>query len=296
MSSSINSKELNSFRRHLQLSILLTLALLLLHNSGLATAAHSRTRYVVTRSKEPAYDRSITTFSAEGRLLQVEYGMEASQRGASVAAVRHQQDNSNKIVLVVRSLEKVYRIDEHVFLAAAGLQGDSRYIARQLRVRAMEHRIAYGEPPTVEEVAEAAAEMQHLLSRAGGARPLGCTAIILGIDPAPGGQLGKPKIFRTDPGGVIEEFEFCAAGQGQNQVVQAISDNLSVSRNNSDNKKYGVSKLVKSMINAMELKNDEMADVMIIQPDLLQRGNMKATVFRHAKKQNLQKIQDELDT
>ena len=94
-------------------------------------AARSRT-VIVRRPASERYDREITTFDPSGRLLQVEYSMEAAGRGSPVIGFLHEesvivlvgqsQDSESKPGLlssqVVASLSptKVHRLDEHVYL------------------------------------------------------------------------------------------------------------------------------------------------------------------------------------
>ena len=69
------------------------------NNNNVVHAAHSRRRPVYRRSG-PVYDREITTFTEDGRLAQVEYGLEASIRGSTIGAIRipseSQYNNTNK--------------------------------------------------------------------------------------------------------------------------------------------------------------------------------------------------------
>jgi 20S proteasome alpha/beta subunit len=234
--------------------------------------------------------------------------METSQRGSTVAVVRcpcdENSDKNDTIIVVARSAAAIYRIDDHVWLVCSGLAGDSRLIAKHLRNECQNSRRKYGEAPTIEEVAQAAAELQHLLSRVEGTRPLGCTAIVFGVDPSPASSTlvgnsaiqrqGLARIFRTDPGGVLEECDYCAAGQGQGQVVQAISEHFVPNSNNKNGKPVtgDQSKKVKSITHAMEMKGHETVDILTIEPQLHRRGNMKATCFLRAKKQTLHKIDD----
>jgi 20S proteasome alpha/beta subunit len=187
----------------------------------LSSAAHSRRRVVAfTRdSSDGPYDRSITTFDPTGRLLQVEYGLTATMRGESISAVL--QDDGSILVLVSRPANngiapKVHRIDEHLWLFTAGLSGDSRFLASRLRSMCRKHRSFYGEPMTVEEAARDVSHVQHLLTRQAGYRPLGCTAIVVGMDfTSSNREAGMARIFRTDPGGILEDCLYCCAGKDQ---------------------------------------------------------------------------------
>ncbi len=187
-------------------------------------AAHSR-RHIVSSQKNNGnnkhYDRSITSFDPAGRLLQVEYSMEATKRGENIMAfLTH---DGSILVLVAQPgacsrAAKVHRIDDSIWLFTAGLTGDARALATHLRAHAKQHRLSYGEPMTVKEAATQSAAVQHELTRTGGARPLGCTAIILGMDP------GGARLFRTDPGGGLEDCYFCCAGRDQDRLLSILME------------------------------------------------------------------------
>ena len=113
--------------------LLISLVVLLAIVGVVVQGAHSRHRNVVRREAEPRYDRSITTFSANGRLAQVEYGMEASLRGSAIAAMKMNNGEQAGICLVIQnsSFGKVHRIDHHLWLVTACLSCDARdFVAR----------------------------------------------------------------------------------------------------------------------------------------------------------------------
>lgn len=79
------------------------------------------------------YDRAITVFSPDGRLFQVEYAREAVKRGTTSIGIKC----SEGIVLAVdkrttsnlveaTSIEKIFKIDEHIGAATSGLVADAR--------------------------------------------------------------------------------------------------------------------------------------------------------------------------
>lgn len=176
------------------------------------------------------YDRAITTFSADGRLQQVEYGMEAANRGDSVVAALI---NETMAIVAVRGTDKVHRVDSHVLLVTAGLAGDGRALAATLRSSCQRHILSYGEPPTVHEVSHMAARVQHELTRTAGARPLGCTAIVIGVKASNGDTPGEVQIYQTDPGGVLEQCSYCVAGKRKTQILKSLADAFGEASNNS---------------------------------------------------------------
>jgi len=241
-------------------------------------AAHSRRRSVgraFARNDGTGpirYDRSITTFDPSGRLLQVEYGTEAAARGSTVVAALLEGSSAGSgnegsggggggICLVVErspssgdggrsgggagggggSIPKVHRLADHVWLATSGLAGDASSLASVLRSFCHDHALACGEVPSTARVAQEAARRQHGVTRTGGRRPLGCTAIVVGVDPtsttttptafaADGDEGGRRRpspllrIFRSDPGGGgPEDCRYCAAGRGRGAVMSALA-------------------------------------------------------------------------
>ena len=246
------------------------LFILFLCLSTLTQAAHSRKRVVVVRTvAEPRYDRSITTFDQTGRLLQIEYGMEAASRGESVIGLL---TNSTIYVAVKKSSSsKVHRIDNHLWLFTSGLSGDARALAAVLRASCQRHRLSYGEAPTVKQAARQAASLQHELTRTGGARPLGCSAMVAGIDPTEN-QLA---IFRSDPGGILEDCLYCAAGKDHNKIMNRIADRYDNELLSANSTRI-ISELV-SCIKGEHDNDDSSVDVWILQSDAGRRGNMRAT-------------------
>lgn len=196
------------------ITILPLLALALTLCSRTTNAARRRpTRGPSGRPEDPSkYDRSITTFSPDGRLLQVEYGAVAASRGTTVACLDLDcislagdtaRRRSGIVVAVVRPgqkgsastgssspthhvlSDKVHRIDDHAILITSGLSGDSRALAASARMGCQRLRLSYGEAPTLKEIANLVGSTQRELTRIGGARPYGVTAAVIGVDPIP---------------------------------------------------------------------------------------------------------------
>jgi 20S proteasome alpha/beta subunit len=255
-------------------------------------AAHSRRRIVITREKE-SYDRVITDFSPEGRLSQVEYGMEASRRGSTIAATT--TDSGICLVIHNSSFGKVHRIDHHIWLVTAGLSGDARFLAGHLRTSCQRHRMDYGEAPTTEQVAHMAGQFQHYLTRAGGIRPLGCTALVLGVDPVADGEneQGAPRVFQTDPGGIVEACtSYCTAGKGCDSVAKEIGS-IVKGRSFSGGEETGrlsrmTSKVAQSVLG--KLDDPKMVDVWTFEPQRGKRGGMQATCYQQVDKDSVSKI------
>ena len=245
------------------------LTLLLIANSYLAGAARSRRRPSAARpagslDNPTEYDRSITTFNSEGRLLQVEYGSIAAGRGETVSFfdldcidLHPSATNGRRlqgiVVCVVRNakpksgtshqllIDKVHRIDHHAILVTSGLSGDSATLADVARGTCLNARMSNGEHSTLKEIADAVGSTQHQLTRTDGRRPFGVSAAIIGIDPIPNSAFvsnndgvdagdiplpGTPALYRSDPGGSVDRCDYCAIGKGADKATDALESIL----------------------------------------------------------------------
>ena len=184
--------------------------------------AHARKRIVVTRnsktSSKDKYDRSISTFNEEGRLLQVEYAMESTKRGPTTVCFCY----SDWMVLMTvgpsNGPSSVYRIHHGTLMATTGLQGDGRMFAKAI----LQSFATSDYDPSVEEIAKAGASFQHELTFMGGARPLGVMSTFVGISDE-GTSL---ECYQTEPGGSIHPCHICLSGKhsDNSQLFQHLNE------------------------------------------------------------------------
>ena len=165
-----------------------------------------------------AYDRAITVFSPDGRLFQVEYAREAVKRGTTACGVVYDKgvllavDKSITSKLIVpRSIEKIFKIDEHIGIATSGLIADARRLVEDARVKAQRNTVAYDEPISVQALARDICNTKQAYTQYGGARPFGTAHLIAGIN-------NQPYLYETDPSGAFTEYKATAIGTGKADV------------------------------------------------------------------------------
>ncbi len=96
------------------------------------------------------YDRSITMFSPDGRLLQVEYAKKTVRQGSTAlglickdGVVLLTDKRINSKLMIPESIEKMFRIDDHIATTAAGLIADARILVDRVQVKAQQHAVTY---------------------------------------------------------------------------------------------------------------------------------------------------------
>ncbi len=165
-----------------------------------------------------AYDRAITVFSPDGRLFQVEYAREAVKRGTTACGITYKNGvllavdkNITSPLIVPRSIEKIFKVDEHIGIATSGLVADARRLIEEARIRAQRNRVAYNEPINVATLTQDICDLKQLYTQYGGARPFGTALLIAGLN-------DKPSLFETDPSGAFTEYTASAIGMGKSDV------------------------------------------------------------------------------
>jgi len=160
------------------------------------------------------YDRTIAVFSPDGRLFQVEYAKEAVKRGTTCVGVTFKDGvvlasiKPNTSLMVASSSEKIFQVDDHVGVVAAGLLADARILVNQARVRAQINKITYEEPMDTWGIARLFGDRMQISTLYAGLRPFGVTLIVGGVD-----KTGT-HLIESDPSGMLFEWNAYAIGRG----------------------------------------------------------------------------------
>jgi proteasome alpha subunit len=160
------------------------------------------------------YDRTIAVFSPDGRLFQVEYAKEAVKRGTTCLGIVFKDGvllatvKPSTSLMVSQSIEKIFKLDDHVGAVASGLLADARILANQARIRAQVHRITYNEPIDVWSLAKVIGDRMQLSTLYAGLRPFGVSFLIGGVD-----KTGA-HLIESDPSGMLYEWYAYAIGRG----------------------------------------------------------------------------------
>ncbi|MDD1661842.1 MAG: archaeal proteasome endopeptidase complex subunit alpha [Methanomicrobiales archaeon] len=171
------------------------------------------------------YDRAITVFSPDGRLYQVEYAREAVKRGTTAVGIKC----TDGVVLIVdkrvatrllepSSIEKIFKIDEHIGVASSGLVGDARALVDRARIECQINRVSYNEAIDVETLAKKLCDHMQTYTMFGGARPYGTALLIAGVSD------GTTRLFETDPSGTLLEYKATGIGTGRPAVMKVFEE------------------------------------------------------------------------
>ncbi len=176
--------------------------------------------------KGSAYDRVSTMFSPDGRLYQVEYAGKIVEQGtigvgmifADGVLFGADKKVSSKLVLP-ESIEKLFKIDEHIGAISAGLVGDARRIVQLARKDAQENRMYYEEKIHVETLVKNICSVKQLFTQYAGMRPFGISFVIGGVDDS------GSRLFETEPSGALAEYKAIAIGRGRKEANKFLEKN-----------------------------------------------------------------------
>jgi len=168
---------------------------------------------------QQGYDRAITVFSPDGRLYQVEYAIETVRRGTIAVGVKCKDgiviavEEKPRKLQISDTAQKIFQIDDHVGVAAAGYIPDARSQVDNARFFSQSNKMIYDEPVEVETIAKHLADQCQQFTQYAGVRPFGVALIL-------GGVVNKtPQLYLTDPSGTYISYDAIAIGANSDQVT-----------------------------------------------------------------------------
>jgi len=166
------------------------------------------------------YDRSITMFSPDGRLLQVEYAKKTVRQGSTALGIACKDG----IVLVVdkritsplmvpEAIEKLFRIDDHIAATAAGIISDARVLVDRVQLKAQQHAVTYDSRIDILSVVKDICDLKQICTQSAGLRPFGVSMLVGGVE-----DDGTVRLFLTEPYGLYFQYNAAVIGEGEAEI------------------------------------------------------------------------------
>ncbi|CAM6034602.1 unnamed protein product [Sphagnum compactum] len=169
------------------------------------------------------YDLSVTTFSPDGRVFQVEYANKAIDNSGTVVGIKCKDGvvlGVEKLIpskmLLEGSNRRIHAVHKHAGMAVAGLAADGRQIVGRARSEASQYLSFYGEDIPIKELCDRVAHYVHLCTLYWWLRPFGSAAILGGYD------RDGPQLYMIEPSGVAYRYFGAAVGKGRQAAKTAI--------------------------------------------------------------------------
>ena len=171
------------------------------------------------------YDMTPTMYSPDGRIYQVEYALETVKRGTLAIGIMTKDgivlavEEKTRALQVEGITQKIFQVDDHIGVAAAGYIPDARVQVDNARYFSQSNKLTYDEPVDIETVAKHLADQNHQFTQYSGVRPFGVALIIAGVD-----RKGS-QIVTIDPSGTYISYSAVAIGLGSDEVNDFLEKN-----------------------------------------------------------------------
>jgi proteasome alpha subunit len=189
------------------------------------------------------YDRASTLFSPDGRLLQVEYAKKTVTQGTPAIGITCKDGvvivTDKRIIdklIVPKSVEKSFQVDEHIAAAASGIMSDGRILIEKAQLIAQQHRVTYDEPIEVHTLVKEICNIKQAYTQYAGVRPFGVSILFAGVN-------SEPRLFLTDPTGTHFEYKATAIGEFDKEIKDILEKEYKESMTIEEGIKLAVSAL-----------------------------------------------------
>uniref|UniRef100_A0A7S2KZ24 Proteasome alpha-type subunits domain-containing protein n=1 Tax=Leptocylindrus danicus TaxID=163516 RepID=A0A7S2KZ24_9STRA len=174
---------------------------------------------------DSSYSFSLTTFSRTGKLLQIEYALNAVANGRTALGICAKNGvviaTDKKLASNLVETSEVNKLEAvndkgSTGMVYAGLGPDYRVLVRKARKNAQKYVRMYEEDVPVSIMTKHAASVMQEYTQSGGVRPFGVSLLVAGLDYEEDGSTMVPRLYQVDPSGAY--FGWKATAIGKNYV------------------------------------------------------------------------------
>ncbi|KAJ1899035.1 putative proteasome subunit alpha type-7 [Kickxella alabastrina] len=179
------------------------------------------------------YDLSVSTYSPDGRVFQVEYAEKAVDNSGTAIGLRVKggvvlavEKIKHSRLLVPHSNRRIMTAGRHIGVASAGWMSDTRHLVKRTRDEASHYHGTYKANIPAKIIAERMGMYIQAYTLYSSVRPFGVSTILATVD------VDGPQLYMIEPSGQYMGYRGCAAGKGKQAAKTEIEkldlDNLSV--------------------------------------------------------------------
>tara|TARA_Y100000310_G_scaffold319632_1_gene375135 strand:+ start:513 stop:1238 length:726 start_codon:yes stop_codon:yes gene_type:complete len=208
------------------------------------------------------YDRAATMFSPDGHLLQVEYAEKTVKLGSAIIAlvckdgvVIIADKRIRDSLIALESAHKIFEIDEHIILAAAGILSDARMLVDEGQITAQQHRVTYDAPVEPLSIIKHIADKKQMFTQYGGARPFGVAVMIAGV------SKGKAHVYTSDVTGNFFAYKANAIGEHDERIKEELRKDFKEEMSMDEGASFALSIFKKVQEKNFEIERFEIARV-----------------------------------
>jgi 20S proteasome subunit alpha 2 len=165
------------------------------------------------------YGFSLTTFSPTGKLVQIEYALNAVAAGAPSVGIKAR----NGVVLATekkqkttlhddKSISKIECLSSNVGMVYSGMGPDYRLLVKYARKLAQQYIMMYEDSIPTAQLVRRVADVMQEYTQSGGVRPFGVSLLVAGWD----SDEQVPYLYQCDPSGAY--FAWKATAIGKNHI------------------------------------------------------------------------------
>jgi 20S proteasome subunit alpha 7 len=162
------------------------------------------------------YDLSVTTFSPEGKIYQVEYATKAVETSETIVGIKCKDGiilGAEKLLvsrlLIDGTNRRIHNVDTHIGLAYNGKIPDGRHILTRARSESSDYTKSFDIPIRGNILSDRVSQYVHAYTLYGSYRPFGSAIILAAHD------LDGFNLHMIEPSGFSYAYHACAIGKGK---------------------------------------------------------------------------------